>query len=365
MPYKVPSLAEVKAMSDRKLFTVISTFAGFGGSSTGYRMAGGHVLAVNEFIPAAQEAYRKNYPSTPIIPGDIRNISGYDLMSAAGIKQGELDIFDGSPPCKSFSMAGKRDKGWGKVTKYSDSEQRTDDLFYEFARVLKEIQPKVFIAENVKGIVIGKAKGMLGSSQFNIFDQEEPEDNFYKALTEAGYNVRIRVLNAAHYGVPQARERAIFIGVRKDLKVEASYPKRFNYLVSAEEALNGLVVPYDKDLYVKKGGTKTEALWNETAIGGGFDEAAKRLYGKPGWFSMVKLDPKKPIPTVVTTPLLYRWDECRTLSLAEVRRLSSFPDDYFCGDTYARGYERLGRAVPPFLMKAVAQHVYETIIQFL
>lgn len=365
MEYKVPSLEEVKALSALKRFTVISTFAGFGGSSTGYRMAGGDVRAINEFIPAAIAAYRKNYPTTAIVEGDIRKIDGKMLLEAAGLNPGELDIFDGSPPCKSFSMAGKREKGWGQESKYSDSSQRTDDLFYEYARVLKDLQPKVFVAENVKGIVMGKAKNMLGSSQSFLFEEQQEEESFYKALTEAGYEVRFKVLNAANYGVPQARERTIFIGTRKDLKIEPSYPKRLPFLVTARQALEGLEVPYDKDLYVKKKGTKTEELWENTAIGDSFDKAALRLYKKAGWFSMIRLDPDKPIPTVVTTPLLYRWDECRTLSLAEVKRLSSFPDDYYCGETYSKGHERLGRAVPPFLMKEIANHIYETILKFL
>ena len=142
----------VREQSSKELFKVISLFAGGGGSSTGYRLAGGKVLAINEFVPAAQESYAKNYPDTYIFKQDIRELTGDIILEQLGLKKGELDILDGSPPCSSFSTAGLRQKGWGRVKKYSDLEQRTDDLFFEFARILKELQPKVFVAENVKGL---------------------------------------------------------------------------------------------------------------------------------------------------------------------------------------------------------------------
>ena len=147
----------VKKQSDKALFNVISTFAGGGGSSTGYRLAGGKILAINEFIPEAQRVYGINYPETHIFREDIRELNGEYILNTLNLKKGELDVLDGSPPCSSFSVSGLREEGWGRVKKYSDSKQRTDDLFFEFARLLNEIQPKVFICENVKGITIGEA----------------------------------------------------------------------------------------------------------------------------------------------------------------------------------------------------------------
>ena len=103
-------LEDVYKSADQKLFTVISTFAGGGGSSTGYKLAGGNILAVNEFVESAIDTYKSNYPNTPILPNDIKELTGHDLLKAAGIQQGELDILDGSPPCSAFSIAGKRER---------------------------------------------------------------------------------------------------------------------------------------------------------------------------------------------------------------------------------------------------------------
>ena len=132
----------VYEQSDKNLFKVVSLFAGVGGSSTGYRLAGGKVLAVNEFIEDAQNSYAKNYPDTHIFPQDVRELTGEMILNQIGLKRGELDILDGSPPCASFSTAGKKEKMWGEVKKYSNTEQRVDDLFFEFSRLVREIQPK-------------------------------------------------------------------------------------------------------------------------------------------------------------------------------------------------------------------------------
>lgn len=180
-------------------FNAVSTFSGCGGSSLGYKMAGFKVLWANEFIPAAQEVYRLNHPSTILDTRDIRQVQPQDILDAIGMKPGELDLFDGSPPCASFSTAGKREAGWGKVKAYSDTKQRTDDLFFEYARLLRGIQPKVFVAENVSGLVKGTAKGY-----FKLILEE---------LKGCGYNVKAKVLDAQWLGVPQMRQRLIFVEI--------------------------------------------------------------------------------------------------------------------------------------------------------
>jgi DNA (cytosine-5)-methyltransferase 1 len=107
----------VDEQSNKDLFKVVSLFAGAGGSSTGYRLAGGKVLAINEFLEEAQDTYRANYPNTHIFPQDIRELTGEMILNQIGVKRGELDILDGSPPCASFSTAGKKEKMWGQVKK--------------------------------------------------------------------------------------------------------------------------------------------------------------------------------------------------------------------------------------------------------
>ena len=106
MMYKAYTLQDVHNASSQNKFNVISTFAGGGGSSTGYRLAGGRILCINEFVEEAQNTYRENYPDTLILPGDIKKLSGKDFLDATGIGVGELDILDGSPPCSAFSVSG-------------------------------------------------------------------------------------------------------------------------------------------------------------------------------------------------------------------------------------------------------------------
>lgn len=354
------NLDYVKEQSKKNLFNVVSMFAGGGGSSTGYRLAGGKVLAINEFIEDAQEVYAKNYPETYIFKDDIRKINGFEILKQINMNVGELDILDGSPPCSSFSMAGNREKDWGKIKKYSDKNQRTDDLFFEYARVLKEIQPKVFIAENVKGLTIGAAANLLGSEQFSLFGDEQ--DTIYHTLVNCGYRVRYKVLNAKNYGVAQSRERTIFIGVRNDFDCEISFPKKFDYILTALDVIKNvqntqkdIEESTHKDGVVKSYLTKMKE--GETGD----------MYAPNGYFGLQRISRNKPSPTICQRQgnkgaCLCHWEEDRELTVPELVRLMSFPDDYYLGEKYSKKTERLGRAVPPLMMKAIAEHIYNTIL---
>lgn len=346
----------VKEQSSKRLFNVVSLFAGGGGSSTGYRLAGGEVLAINEFIVDAYKCYATNYPDTYIFTEDIRKLTGDIILDKIGLKQGELDILDGSPPCASFSIAGNREKDWGKEKKYSDSKQRTDDLFFEFARILKEVQPRVFICENVKGITLGEAGNLLGSQQIGLFQKSE---SIYDELTNAGYRVRFMVLNAKNYGVPQSRSRTIFIGVRSDIKAEIVFPIGENKdFVSTNNSFIG-IENLESDL--------KEANIEKYAIG---EELKKLIRGEQSekYFSLIKQDPDLPSPTFTATvgcisaASVCHWDN-RKFTIKEAIRICSFPDDYYLGEKYSKKAERLGRAVPPLMMKAIAEQVYNTILK--
>jgi len=193
-PYKIPSMAEIEALP-KNGYDVVSTFSGCGGSCLGYRMAGFNVAWANEFIPAAQDTYVANHPSTILDKRDIRKIQPKEILDILGKNAGEIDLLDGSPPCAAFSTAGKRSDGWGTVKSYSDSKQRVDDLFFEYSRILEGLQPKTFIAENVSGLVKGVAKGYF--------------KEILKRLQDCGYRVSARVLDAKWLGVPQSRQRLI------------------------------------------------------------------------------------------------------------------------------------------------------------
>lgn len=238
-PYSVMTMEEIRAVPWNG-FNAVSTFSGCGGSSTGYRMAGFKMLWASEFVPAAQDTYRANAaPYTVLDTQDIRDVTGDGLLAACGLGTGEIDLFDGSPPCAAFSSVGKLDEGWGKVKKYSDTEQRVDDLFFEYARLIKETQPRVFVAENVAGLVRGVAKGYFLE--------------ILRALKACGYRVTARVLNAAWLGVPQVRNRLIIVGVRKDLAMAPVHPSPLPYQYTVRDvlpyiALQGANTSYGKAL---------------------------------------------------------------------------------------------------------------------
>ena len=183
--YEPYVLSDVKRESAKNKFTVISTFAGGGGSSTGYRLAGGNVLLINEFVEEAIATYRSNFPETKVLVDDIKKYKGEDFLSMSNLQPGELDIFDGSPPCSAFSMAGKREKGWNQTKIYSDGkvQDKIEDLFLEFIRVANVIKPKVIVAENVQGITVGEAIKKL--------------NEFINKFEDIGYHTSYEVLSSA------------------------------------------------------------------------------------------------------------------------------------------------------------------------
>ena len=173
--------------------TVISLFAGCGGSSLGYSMAGYRELLAVEWDDNAVETFRLNFPDVPVYHGDIAELSVEECMRLAGLSgPGELDILDGSPPCQGFSTAGKRRMDDGR-----------NQLFREYVRLLRGLKPKVLVMENVSGMVKGKMRLIFV--------------DILRELKASGYYVSVRLMNAMYFGVPQSRQRMIFIGVREDL----------------------------------------------------------------------------------------------------------------------------------------------------
>lgn len=335
-PYAIPSLAAVRATRSHGR-TVISLFAGAGGSSTGYRLAGFRVLLVNEFIPEAAAVYAANYPETPIDPRDIRTVTGAELLAATGLARGELDLLDGSPPCSAFSSAGKRAKLWGSSHAYSTTRQRVDDLFVEYLRLVDELRPRVAVAENVAGLVAGAGKG--------VFKQ------IFARLRALDYVVGAQKLDAQWLGVPQRRQRLLFVAVRRDLGRAPTFPRPLPYRYSVADAFATL--PFDAPI-------EPETNLDQMAIG----RAARYLSAggqSKRYFSLILADPNYPAPTITATqhpgtaaPI--HWER-RRFSLAELRRLCGFPDDYRFPGKYTLGAERLGRAVPPPMMAALATRI--------
>ena len=361
------TMKQVREESSKELFTVVSTFAGGGGSSTGYRLAGGNVLAINEFVTAAQETYADNYPDTYIFKEDIRELTGEMILKKIGMEKGELDILDGSPPCSSFSVIGAGEKGWEKVKKYSDTEQRTDDLFFEFARILGEVQPKVFVCENVKGITQGASKKLLGSDQYGLFG--EHEDTIIHTLAKCGYNVRYKILNAKHFSVPQSRERTIFIGVRKDLGITPTFPFPSRQLIGIGKVIpsidyiscgagfgedeNRLVTPEKPCYTILEDGIGVRRRYRVARKGMNLEsipEKHRELYYSMEEFANVDYIEDKD------------YQDNSRLTIKELKLICGFPTDYILKGSYSKQWERLGRAVPPLMMYEIAKHIYQKVL---
>lgn len=317
-------------------FNVISTFAGGGGSSTGYRMAGGKVLLAVEWDNNAVETYKANYPDTPIFHGDINNLSVEKVLELTGLTPYELDILDGSPPCQGFSTAGKRD--------FCDDRNQ---LFRQYIRLLRGLKPKVFVMENVSGMVKGDMK--------LIFAEILTE------LKQSGYKVTAKLLNAMYFGVPQARERMIFIGVREDLGLNPIHPKPFTKPIPIIEAFKNCKTESVKgldqnSLYYK--------IWKQCKPGEPFSKYHPKGHG----FQSIKVNPTRPSNTIGKTAResgftgLYHWSEPRILTISEIKRLGSFPDSYIFTGSFQDQWARIGNSVPPYLMKAIAETIYTEIL---
>jgi len=374
LKYEPYTVEDVKKASSQNKFTVISCFAGGGGSSTGYRLAGGKILLINEFVEEAISSYKKNYPDTPVLVDDIKKYKGEDFLKMANIKPGELDILDGSPPCSAFSVAGKREKGWDQTKTYSDGKtvENIEDLFLEFIRVAKVIKPKVIVAENVKGITFGEAIKKL--------------NEFIKSFEEIGYYVTYRVLNAADYGTPQARERTIFICVREDvadaiglsfLNLSNIFPdKTYPNHVSVRDGIEGVVndPAQEKELfdYVQNGFQKKwiEMLpFNPTRHTKPSDKEFISINPKRSLFNMIRPAPHLPCPTITqrgnqkSVSGVFHYEKNRKFTIPELRRIMSLPEDYELTGTFDQQAERIGRMVAPKMMAEVAKSIYEKVLK--
>lgn len=372
-PYRVPTVEEINRIPWNG-HTVASTFSGGGGSCLGYRMAGFRVVWANEFIPHARETYKANADPACILDGrDIRQVKPEEIMAATGLKVGELDVLDGSPPCDSFSTAGSQEKLWGVVKDYSGKRQRTDDLTQEYIRLLRGLKPRTFIMENVAGLVRGVCKGYF---------LEMLAD-----LKASGYRVECRVLDAQWLGVPQSRRRTIFVGVREDLGLDPVHPKPLPYVYTVRDACPWIVRHGIDSSGIHAHQTRTS---NEPSVavttmhqhywveGGGPEDISRFAIGEEWaklttgrvsrkYLNLKKADPAKPCPTITgaggqgsTAGVVHPYER-RKFSIAEIKRLSSFPDDFKVAGSYAKQWQRFGQSVPPVMMFHVARVVADLL----
>lgn len=313
--------------------TVASTFAGCGGSSLGYSAAGFREVLAVEWDAHACECLRLNFPGAPVWQGDVAQLSAAEALRLAGLGEGELDLLDGSPPCQGFSTAGRR-----------QLDDPRNSLFREFVRLLRGLRPRLFVMENVSGMAKGKMLLTFAEA--------------VRELKASGYAVRVRLLNAAGFGVPQSRQRLIFMGARLDLGADPEHPRAEARPPSSREALEGLR-PQAGDLEAARQFAHSD--WAAVPLGERVADVPSRSPGRA--YGVRKLHPDKVARTIVRSDGTMRgaagmmhWAEPRALCAAEYARLCSFPDEYRWpegrwGDRIARA----GNSVPPLLARAVAR----------
>ena len=316
---------------------VMSTFACGGGSSMGYKRAGCTIVAANDIDPEMAWHYKRNlnpplYFLCPI--GDL-------LTKELPPELYDLDILDGSPPCSTFSMAGSREKAWGveKHFREGQAKQVLSDLFFDYLDLVGRLKPKVAIAENVKGMLIGNAKGYTKMVMARF--------------KELGYRPQLFLLNAADCGVPQKRERVFFCAVRDDIDVPPLKLAPTHRWIGCEEAC--------KDVDSGEGNPRPNDLkyWHLTKPLQSYSDTKKRLGEKEGCFSHIRLSADDPACTMTANlQTITHWKYPRELNYQEVKRLGSFPDDYHA-KTDKIGKYMIGMSVPPKMTEQVARAVCE------
>ena len=308
--------------------TVISTFAGCGGSSLGYKMAGYRELLAIEWDANAVATFQLNFPEVPVWQRDICGVTADEILDFLNIKAGDLDVLDGSPPCQGFSTAGKR-----------QVNDPRNDLFRQYVRLVEGLQPRVFVMENVSGMVKGSMKGRFKEIMLQ--------------LKGTGYQVKCRLMNAMYYGVPQSRQRLIFIGTRPDMP-EPSHPAPQTKPMTAGEAFADLAIPP-----AELEECQVRQTWQMYRVLQGHERHRH--------FGLVRLSLNRPSPTIVkdagnTTTGMIHPVALRKLAVAELKRLASYPDDFALAGKYKEKWARIGNSVPPRFMQAIAAHIKDMIL---
>lgn len=317
--------------------TVFSCFSCGGGSSMGYKLAGYDVVGNCEIDPDMMKVYKKNNNPKHSYLMDIR-----DFLKIEDEKLPKelfsLDVLDGSPPCSVFSLAGSRQDGWNveKVFREGQAKQRLDDLFFFFIELAKKLKPKVVVAENVKGLITGNAKGWV--------------NKIVKAFDDAGYSVQIFLFNAARMGVPQKRERVFFIAHRKDL----DYPKLVMNFTSKPIPFGKVREPYGKALSDDNLSAKLMKyrLPSDRCIA---DINARVRKKSSGYTSPINHD-DEPVQTITAGGYCFRMCDGLHMTDKDIISCQTFPSDYDFMDQNVQYI--CGMSVPPVMMAKISEQIY-------
>jgi len=329
--------------------TVFSCFACGGGSTMGYKLAGFDVLGCNEIDPKMIEAYKVNHKPKYAY---LEPIQTFKLRKDLPKELYNLDILDGSPPCSSFSMAGNREKDWGKEKKFREgqAEQTLDTLFFDFIDLAKELQPKVVVAENVKGLLLGNAK--------------EYVRQIYREFDNAGYYCQHWLLDASKMGVPQRRERVFFIALRKDLA--APFMKQVDLFTVAPELIlefNEPEIPFKNVKTNENDNPLTEydlSIWNLKVEGeSDYCDTLKRTENRESNWNSKYIYDDKVCNTVASSSgsKLVSFSEPRKLNDNELKQIGTFPMDYNFNNNDVKYI--IGMSVPPVMTAQIATKIYE------
>ncbi len=334
-------------------FKSIELFAGAGGLALGLEQAGFDHIGLVEFDKFAAETLKKNRPKWNVLNEDIAETASRDLEKEFNIRKGKLDLLSGGAPCQSFSYAGKR----------LGFEDARGTLFYYYAVFLHKLQPKMFIFENVRGL-LNHDGGKTYQTILDIFEQE-------------GYTTYHDILNAWDYGVPQKRERLITIGIRKDLtpKCKFSFPIKHSY----KPVIGDVVLDVNPDAeHCVRYSAKKEAIFALVPPGGYWKDINPDIakdYMKTCWYMgggrtgiLRRLGLNEPSLTVLTNPGMKQTDRChplevRPFSYRENARFQTFPEEWsFCGNIQNK-YKQIGNAVPVNLAKEIGKEIRKTLVE--
>ncbi|WP_107598190.1 Eco47II family restriction endonuclease [Clostridioides difficile] len=327
----------------------IELFAGAGGLALGLEQAGFEHIGLVEFDKYAAETLKYNRPNWNVLCEDVEVVSSRDLEKEFGVKKGELDVLSGGAPCQSFSYAGKR----------LGLEDVRGTMFYHYATFLHKLQPKIFLFENVKGLLTHE-KGETYKTILGIFEDE-------------GYTTTHEVMNAWDYGVAQKRERLITIGIRKDLAERANFkfPRKYDYKPVLRDILQD--VPESECANYSEQKRKVFALVPPGGYWKDIDPKIAKEYMKTCWDMgggrtgiLRRLSFDEPSLTVLTTPQMKQTDRChpsevRPFSIRENARIQSFPDEWEFKGSIGAKYRQIGNAVPCNLAKEIGISIINTL----
>jgi len=351
---------------------IVSLFTGAYGLDLGFELAGYDVMLGLDISDTSYKNFKANKPKTPFIHDDISRYTTDDILKEAGLKPGEVDVVTGGPPCQPFSTAGKRE----------GLQDYRSKALVEYIRFIKEAKPKVFIMEEVTGLLNSRLVHVsIKERGKRPLRPEEEAGSLWKVvldtLQEIGYMITWGVLNAADFGTPQMRERVIVVGIRQDIGVAPTLPQplysstltgaTLPWITTAEAIMGvnedigyiNLPPKYLKYISYVPGGGNWRQIPNELkqdAMNGAYMTEGGKMgfYRRLAWFD--------PSPTLVTSPimkatmLIHPWYD-RPIGVREYLKIQGFPDYWKVIVGVQEAYKLFGEAVPVPLAYAIATHI--------